>query len=90
MRKKELKRLLKLYKSDNGALADESIFYEARAEKAEVFIERLVKAVYPDKWYRLHRREDQPKILVWYETLRSIAEKWDFSEPKSYREASDG
>ena len=38
MNKQYWKRLVKLYQSDNNALADEAIAYKARAERAEADI----------------------------------------------------
>ena len=45
MNKQYWKRLVKLYQSDNNALADEAIAYKARAEKAEAEIVRLERKV---------------------------------------------
>ena len=65
MGKKELKRDLKLYKSDLNSMADESIYYKECAEKAEAMVERLIAAHYEDsrKWVALRNewRANPPK-----------------------------
>lgn len=72
--RKELKRDLKLYKSDLNSMADEAIYYRKRAEKDEAFIARLIEmgghmALRHDRWNEL------------------VAE-WHANPPKNYREAS--
>lgn len=84
MDKKELKRLLKLDLYNFNSIAMERNIARTRAENAEAFIERLVKACYPDKFLHLSRPEDQSEIFDWYVKLKSIAGEW------KNREASNG
>ena len=78
MGKKELKRDLKLYKSDLNSMAEESIFYRARAEKAEAMVESMLDTVsvlldanvVTGAW-----------IGRWYKHVYS----WRAAPPKNYR-----
>ena len=73
MGKKELKRLLKLYKSDLNSMADECIFYEARAAEAQAMVERLI--------------EEGCRLPGWtiYSTWYQLVSEWRNDPPKNYR-----
>ena len=63
MKKKELKRLLKLYKQDNNSMADESIKYKELAERATADCVRLVTKLQEYR-ERTNRAENMVERLI--------------------------
>lgn len=83
MRKKELKAqiktrdlLIEYWRAETANMFAYGSEQQVRAEKAEAFIGRLVKAVRTPERYAIGYSEDVTKIMDWYEKLTNIADEW--------------